>query len=430
MARACLDAAHLPAAVHEFVAGRAEGIPFLVEEVLAGLIGEGALTERDGHWHAADLSTPRRCPPRSPTRSGGGWTACARSRAGSSARPRCSAAGSTGRCSARSPAWPVPPWSRRCASGTDLQLVVAERDGFRFRHALTHEAVLAGLLPPERTLLAGQALAAAEAAHPGLPGAWCTLAADLAGRAGDAARAGALLLEAGRRDLAAGALASAEQTLTQARELVGPALRTSVDEALTEVFAMSGQVDRAMETGKMLLARLGPPSPRAAHLHLGIARAAIAGARWAEAAASIEVARESAGADAGPDRRVRGAGRRGPGPPGGGGPAGPGRAAGGRGQPRGSAGSARRGVRGPRGDRPGRPATRPRGRRAGVRPGGGPGRRARAAVVAAAGPARAGHHRPAAGPRAWTGWSRRANWPWPREHWPSPQRSTCRSPPG
>ncbi|HEY3652835.1 MAG TPA: helix-turn-helix transcriptional regulator, partial [Streptosporangiaceae bacterium] len=58
------------------------------------------------------------------------------------------------------------------------------------------------------------------------------------------------------------------------------------------------QVDRAMETGTMLLARLGPPSPRAAHLHLGIARAAIAGARWAEAAASIEVARESAGADA------------------------------------------------------------------------------------------------------------------------------------
>jgi hypothetical protein len=32
--------------VHEFVAGRAEGVPFLVEEVLAGLVGEGALTER------------------------------------------------------------------------------------------------------------------------------------------------------------------------------------------------------------------------------------------------------------------------------------------------------------------------------------------------------------------------------------------------
>jgi len=296
MARACLDAAHLPAAVHEFVAGRAEGIPFLVEEVLAGLVGEGALTERDGRWHAANLSTPGVPATFADTirRRLDGMRAESRRVIGAAAvlgrrfdwallGPVTGLAGAAVVAALR--------------EGTDLQLVVAERDGFRFRHALTHEAVLAGLLPPERTMLAGQALAAAEAAHPGLPGAWCTLAADLAGRAGDAARAGALLLEAGRRDLAAGALASAEQTLTQARELVGPALRTSVDEALTEVFAMSGQVDRAMETGKMLLARLGPPSPRAAHLHLGIARAAIAGARWAEAAASIDVARESAGAD-------------------------------------------------------------------------------------------------------------------------------------
>lgn len=156
MTRACLDAADLPDAVHAFVAGRAEGIPFLVEEVLAGLVREGTLTERDGRG------------------------------------------------------------------------------------------------------------------------------------AGRVAAAGA----------AAGALASAETTLTRAGDLAGPALRTSVDEALTEVFAMSGQVDRAIETGRMLLARLGPPSPRAARLHLEIARAAIAGARWTKAAASIEVARESAGADA------------------------------------------------------------------------------------------------------------------------------------
>ena len=70
-----------------------------------------------------------------------------------------------------------------------LQLVAADRDGFRFRHALTHEAVLAGLLPPERALLAGQALAAAEAAHPGLPGTWCVLAAELADVSGNTARA-------------------------------------------------------------------------------------------------------------------------------------------------------------------------------------------------------------------------------------------------
>ena len=190
--------------------------------------------------------------------------------------------------------------------GVGLQLVVAERESFRVRHALTHDAVLAGLLPPERALLAGQALAAVEAAHPGLPGEACLLAADLAERAGDPARAGALLLEAGRRDLAVGALASAEHALTRARHLIVPgdvtahaALLTLLDEALTEVFAMSGQVDRAIEMGQTLLARLDRqvPSARVAALHLGIARAAIAGARWAEAAASIEVARES-GADA------------------------------------------------------------------------------------------------------------------------------------
>ena len=296
MTRACLDAADLPDALQEFVAGRAEGIPFLVEEVLAGLVGDGALTERGGRWHAADLSAP-----------GVPATfanAVRRRLDGLSAESRqvIGAAAVLGRRFEWTLLGQVTGLAdvavvAALRDGVGLQLIVAERDSFRFRHALTHEAVLAGLLPPERTMLAGRALAAAEAAHPGLPGGWCTLAADLAGRAGDAARAGALLLEAGRRDLAVGALASAEHTLTRAAGLVEPTLRTSVDEALAEVFAMSGQVDRAIETGRMLLARLGPPSPRAAHLHLGIARAAIAGARWAEAAASIEVARDSAGAD-------------------------------------------------------------------------------------------------------------------------------------
>jgi len=297
MARACLDAADLPDAVHAVVAERAEGIPFLVEEVLAGLVGEGALTERDGRWRAADLAAPG-----VPAT----FADAVRQRLDSvnaDSRHVISAAAVLGRRFDWTLLGPVtgldgPVVVAALRHGVGLQLIVAERESFRFRHALTHEAVLAGLLPPERALLAGQALAAVQAAHPDLPGAWCTVAADLAGRAGDTAQAGALLLEAGRRDLAVGALASAEHTLTRARALADPALRTGVDEALTEVYAMSGQVDRAIETGKMLLARLGPPSPRAASLHLGIARAAIAGARWAEAAASIEVARQSPGAAA------------------------------------------------------------------------------------------------------------------------------------
>ena len=76
MALACVGAADLPDAVQSFVAERAEGVPFLVEEVLAGLIGDGALTERDGRWQAGDLAG-RRCRPRSPTRCAAGssrWT--------------------------------------------------------------------------------------------------------------------------------------------------------------------------------------------------------------------------------------------------------------------------------------------------------------------------------------------------------------------
>jgi len=313
MTLACVGAAHLPRPVQSFVAERAEGIPFLVEEVLAGLIAEGALAERDGTWQAGDLAAAG-IP--------GTFADAVRRRldaVDADSRRVLGAAAVLGRRFDWSLLGPVTGLAGAAVvaalrRGVGLQLVVADRDSFRFRHALTHDAVLAGLLPPERALLAGQALAAVEAAHPGLPGEACMLAADLAERAGDPARAGALLLEAGRRDLAVGALASAEHTLTRARYLVGPGdararapldapplvlLLTQVDEALTEVFAMSGQVDRAIEMGQTLLARLDRqvPSARVAALHLGIARAAIAGARWAEAAASIEVARES-GADA------------------------------------------------------------------------------------------------------------------------------------
>jgi hypothetical protein len=48
MARACLGAERLPAAAQSLVAERAEGIPFLVEEMLASLLGDGLLVELDG----------------------------------------------------------------------------------------------------------------------------------------------------------------------------------------------------------------------------------------------------------------------------------------------------------------------------------------------------------------------------------------------
>ena len=58
MTLACLGGTGLPEPVQSFVAERAEGVPFLVEEVLAGLIGDGTLAERDGRWQAGDLTGP------------------------------------------------------------------------------------------------------------------------------------------------------------------------------------------------------------------------------------------------------------------------------------------------------------------------------------------------------------------------------------
>ena len=181
----------------------------------AGLIGEGALADRDGSWHATDLAA-----------------AVVPATFADAVRQRLDAVDADSRraiCAAaiigRRFDWALLGSVTDLADdavlaalrrGVGLQLVVADNESFRFRHALTHEAVLAGLLPPERALLAGRALAAVEAAHPGVPGEWCMLAADLAERSGNTARAGALLLEAGRRDLAVGALASAEHALTRA----------------------------------------------------------------------------------------------------------------------------------------------------------------------------------------------------------------------
>jgi len=299
MAQACLGLDGPPESAVTFVAERAEGIPFLVEELLAGLLDEEVLVEQAGRWETTGPAAAR------VPGTFAGAIARRLEALDSDAREVICAAAVLGRRFD----WPLLGATVGMADDTvasalgaavGMQLLATASDGFRFRHALTHEAVLAGLLPPERARLAGLALSAILAAHPGLPGDWCALAADLAERNGNPGRAAELLLEAGRRDLAVGALASAEQTLTKARDLVGARaasadLALRVDEALTEVYAVSGQVDRAMETGQRLLARIGAgPAARLADLHLLIARAAMAGARWADADASVRVARELA----------------------------------------------------------------------------------------------------------------------------------------
>ena len=196
-----------------------------------------------------------------------------------------SVAASTGRC---------------CASGQPdavildvlsqavaAQLLAPDPDGagFKFRHALTRDAVVETLLPPQRQALSRSARSAVEEAHPGLPGEWCELAAELALAAGDTGVGADLLLEAGRRAMGQGALSSAEAVLRRARGLPAPASATlnEIDDALCDTLALAGQADAAATVGAALLERLrgeGAPPAARARVHLRPARAAVSAAQW------------------------------------------------------------------------------------------------------------------------------------------------------
>ena len=170
---------------------------------------------------------------------------------------------------------------------------------FRFRHALSRDAVLATLLPPERAAISAHALDVVSDARPGLPGPWCVLASELAQAAGDRARAARLLVEAGRRAIEAGALETAEITLERARLLSVEDDPAGVDaeEQLLEALALAGKYDQAVDVGAALLVHLGAEetaSARVARAQLRLARAAVVATRWKDAWPGIAAARGEA----------------------------------------------------------------------------------------------------------------------------------------
>ena len=142
-------------------------------------------------------------------------------------------------------------------AGIGQELLVSEAGEVRFRHALTREALLAGVLPPRRAALAARTLVAVEAAHPELPGPWAGVAAELAVQSGAAHRAGELLAVAGTRALAQGALATAAETLSRAVSLLaaGPA-RAAARARWVEALALAGRVDEAMAVGAAAIGEL------------------------------------------------------------------------------------------------------------------------------------------------------------------------------
>ncbi|MGZ4770463.1 MAG: ATP-binding protein [Ilumatobacteraceae bacterium] len=169
------------------------------------------------------------------------------------------------------------------------QLLRVEGDGFSFRHALTRDAVLETVMPTRRIALAGAALSALVGANASLAGPQRDVVAMLAERAGQPQLAGSLYLQTGREALTAGALASATAALLLARDLLPPGdLHDAATEALVEAYAQAGHVDEAMEVGRQLTARI--QGDGAAAVHLRLARAAIAGSRWPLASSEVDAA--------------------------------------------------------------------------------------------------------------------------------------------
>lgn len=301
MARSCLDVQALPPGLDDYLVDRVEGLPFLVEELLAASAACGALVRPNGVWEfheSDDIPVPQ------------SFADSLRRRLAvidGAAFEVLSAAAILGRCFH----WELLPAMTALPNDVvlsvlrgakDAQLVElspADAEGqvtYRFRHALTRDVMVRHLLPSERVTLARRALAVIESAHPGLPDDWCHLAARLSDDAGEKTRAASLQLEAGRRAFLAGDLASAERLLEAARRRAEGevTLQIEIDRLLTEVLALMGKTNRVREVGGRLLSELarvpGPPQDLAV-LHLNLARAASTATNWLVARDHLQRAR-------------------------------------------------------------------------------------------------------------------------------------------
>ena len=168
------------------------------------------------------------------------------------------------------------------ASATGAGLLEPDGAGYRFRHALTRDAVLAGLAGPLQAELAAALGGVLHRRSPELPGEAALLAADLAELAGDPSAAD-LLARAGSRAARDGALDSADRLLTRGLALARPAAtRVALSDALADVRCRAGDPDAAAAATAELLAELrsAPDETVRRRAQLRLARAAAEAGRW------------------------------------------------------------------------------------------------------------------------------------------------------
>lgn len=294
---ACGDGAALPDAVLTHVADRADGLPFLAEEMLGALVDTGVLVRTAGGW---ELTTPiRAVVPAS-------FSAVVGARLeslGTPARAVVEAAAVLG----REPDWRLLPAMTRMSevavldalrNAVDRRLVEHDGTTFRFVHALTRDAVRAFIPAPVRTTLARDGATAWNELAPDDTPATLEQRAELYQDAGDEDQAARLLHGAARA--AGSAVGYREDLLRRALRLAGDRddLSTEIGLDLAEVLVLAGRVGEAREAGDRLLNRLPPTDRRRAALNLTLARAAVLTRRWAEAQDHLDAAGPGPATDA------------------------------------------------------------------------------------------------------------------------------------
>ena len=284
-----------------------EGLPYAVEEILASAVASGELVRTDGTWRLNESVT---------TGVPASITESVRRRL-AELGPDAAAVIAAATVFGRQFDWTLLPAVaqvseadvlsalRRASDAQLIEPMTPRQSMFRFRHSLTRDAVMSGLLPPFLAESSSRAAAAIEAAHPGLAGAWCEQAAELNEMAGQRRRAAELLAESGRRALASGSLTSAAAALCRARKVLDQAdphplaELTGIDDVLVRVLMMMGDGERLIPVAQRLLRELDLTDARPAHkaeIRLRLARALSECDRADMAGRQIEAARELASA--------------------------------------------------------------------------------------------------------------------------------------
>jgi DNA-binding CsgD family transcriptional regulator len=281
LAAACLSmpAGEVPEPAVDLLWAGSAGNPFLVEELLGGIVDGGLLVPTGSGWRMAE-------PPPADVPATFARTVARRVAAlGPATQRLLSVAAVLGRrfplaVAQAATGLPDRELLSHLHGEPGAQLVQPDEqlpDWYTFQHQLIREAVLTLLTPAERARLAAEVADAVEAVHPGLPGEWCQTAAALRLDAGTPIVAGRLFTEAGRRALTQGAAASAVGLLDKAWDLLAgadAAPRAEALEHLLYALAEAGLVERALASVGTFDQVGGLDPRRRARLHTRLAWAA------------------------------------------------------------------------------------------------------------------------------------------------------------